>query len=106
MEQNKLIDEENIQLLTQVRDKVQTPSLYQVLLHNDDYTTQEFVVQVLTSIFHKSESEAIQVMLQIHLQGIGVAGRYSYEIAETKVAKVLSLAKQYEFPLQCTLERE
>lgn len=82
------------------------PSLYKVLLHNDDYTTQEFVVSLLKTVFHKTEPEAVQIMLQVHQQGFGTAGVYPYEIAETKVARALLVARQHEFPLQCTLERE
>ena len=88
------------------RKKAKPPYLYKVLLHNDDYTSQEFVVQVLQAVFHRSEIEASQIMLRVHRQGVGIAGAYVYEIAETKVAKVMALARQYEYPLQCTLEQE
>ncbi len=86
--------------------KLQKPRLYKVLLHNDDYTTMEFVVFVLQSIFHRSEAEAVQVMLHVHRKGIGVAGVYTYEIAETKVAQVHALARQNEYPLRASLEEE
>jgi ATP-dependent Clp protease adaptor protein ClpS len=75
-----------------------------VLLLNDDYTPAEFVVQLLTNLFHKSQEEAIRVMLQIHQDGKGVAGEYTAEIAETKVAQVHALAQQNEFPLQAVME--
>src|SRR3954449_5762501 len=81
------------------REKVEEPPLFKVLLHNDDYTTMEFVVYVLQSIFNMSEDLAFQVMLNVHLKGIGVAGVYTYEIAEMKVAKTTALAQEHEFPL-------
>ena len=86
--------------------KLQKPKMYKVLLHNDDYTTMEFVVFILQGIFHRSEAEAVQIMLHVHKSGIGVAGVYSYEIAETRIAQVESLARQHEFPLRCSMEEE
>lgn len=86
-------------------EKVEEPSLFSVMLHNDDYTTMEFVVHVLQSIFNMPEDQAIQVMLNVHLRGVGVAGIYTYEIAEMKVAKTISLAQEQEYPLLCTMER-
>ena len=80
------------------------PNLYHVLLHNDDYTTMEFVVMVLMDVFFHKEEEAIRIMIQVHRQGVGVAGVYSYEIAETKVNKVTQLARKHEFPLRCSME--
>ena len=74
---------------TEIERKVQTPRQYRVLLHNDDYTTMEFVVMVLKTVFHRSEEDAVRIMLHVHQQGLGVAGVYSYEIAETKVRKVM-----------------
>jgi ATP-dependent Clp protease adaptor protein ClpS len=91
-------------LVTETKKKLKKPPLYKVLLHNDDYTTKEFVVQVLQYVFHKEHTEAVQIMLHVHKKGIGVAGVYSYEIAETKVALVENLAKQHEYPLKCTME--
>ncbi|MBP6820095.1 MAG: ATP-dependent Clp protease adaptor ClpS [Acidobacteria bacterium] len=93
-------------VLTEQKQKLQKPPLYKVLLHNDNYTTMEFVVFVLTDVFLVSENEAIRIMLQVHNQGLGVAGVYTYEIAETKVAKVAVLAQEHEYPLLCTLEEE
>jgi len=75
-----------------------------VLLHNDDYTTMEFVVMVLQDVFHKTAAAATQIMLHVHRNGIGVAGVYTYEVAETKVAIVEAMARQHEFPLKCTME--
>lgn len=84
--------------------KVQKPHMFKVLLHNDDYTTMEFVVYVLQAVFHRSESDAVQIMLHVHKNGLGVAGVYTREVAETKVAQVESLARDNEFPLRCTME--
>lgn len=81
------------------------PPMYQVLLHNDHYTTMEFVVDILVQIFHKTISEATQIMLAVHHKGIGVCGIYTYEIAETKVKKVQKKAEQNGFPLLCTFEK-
>jgi ATP-dependent Clp protease adaptor protein ClpS len=86
--------------------KVARPPLFKVLLHNDDYTTREFVVEVLRSVFHKSESDAVQIMLHVHYNGVGVAGVYTREIAETKIRTVEHLARQYEFPLRLSMEPE
>ena len=86
--------------------KVEKPKLFKVLLHNDDYTTMEFVVYVLESIFHLKESEAIRIMLSVHTRGVGVAGIYTFEIAETKADQVTRLAQASEFPLLATVEQE
>jgi ATP-dependent Clp protease adaptor protein ClpS len=91
-------------LVTETKKKVKRPPLYKVLLHNDDYTTKEFVVQVLQYVFHKEQTEAVQIMLHVHKKGIGVAGVYTYEIAETKVTLVENLARQHEYPLKCSIE--
>ncbi len=80
------------------------PGLYKVLLHNDDYTTMEFVIFILTSIFHKSVNDATEIMLNVHHSGIGVAGVYTREICEIKMEQVHSLAAENEFPLRCTME--
>ena len=88
------------------RVRTKKPPMYKVLLHNDDYTTKEFVVMVLQAIFHLGESDAERVMSHVHLNGVGVAGVYPYEIAETKIAKTLQLAKRYEYPLQLSMEPE
>jgi ATP-dependent Clp protease adaptor protein ClpS len=85
-------------------EQVEQPKLFKVLLHNDDYTTMEFVVWVLESIFNMPEEQAVQVMLNVHLRGSGVAGMYTYEIAEMKVEKTIELAREHEFPLLATLE--
>ena len=85
-------------------EKTEEPSLFKVLLHNDDYTTMDFVVWVLESVFNMPEDQAIQVMLNVHLQGIGVAGIYTFEVAEMKVEKTIALAREQEFPLLATME--
>ncbi len=86
--------------------KVQKPKMYRVLLHNDDYTTREFVVDVLRSVFHRSESDSVRIMLHVHHNGVGVAGVYTFEVAETKIETVHSLARQHEFPLRLSMEPE
>ncbi|MGE3540792.1 MAG: ATP-dependent Clp protease adapter ClpS [Candidatus Tectimicrobiota bacterium] len=93
-------------VVTENQKKVAKPPLYKVLLHNDDFTTMEFVTEVLRNVFFKSEAEAVRIMLAVHHQGVGVAGVYTYEIAEAKVDKVTQLARSQEFPLLCTLEEE
>ncbi len=87
-------------------EEVAEPPLYKVLLLNDDYTTMEFVVEVLRYVIHKTIEEATRIMLNVHQNGVGVCGIYSYEIAETKVNTVDALAKENGFPLKCTMERE
>ena len=88
------------------KKKLARPPLYKVLLHNDDYTTRDFVVFILTSVFHKQEPEAVRIMLHVHQQGLGVAGLYPYDVAETKVQRVSALAREAQFPLLCTMEPE
>jgi len=88
------------------KPKVKKPPLFKVLLHNDDFTTMEFVVLVLTTIFNRTKDDATKIMLAVHRQGVGVAGVYTHEIAEAKVDKVISLARENEFPLMCTMEEE
>jgi len=92
-------------VITEKRQQVEEPKLYKVLLHNDDYTTMEFVVHVLEEVFHKSTAEASKIMMNVHQRGIGVAGVFTREIAETKVAVVHDMARKNDFPLKCSLER-
>jgi ATP-dependent Clp protease adaptor protein ClpS len=92
--------------ITKSEEKVKKPPLYKVVLHNDDYTTMEFVVFVLVTVFHQSEDEAFRIMLKVHNEGVGIAGVYTYEIAETKAQKTVELARQHEYPLLCTVEEE
>lgn len=84
--------------------KLARPRLYKVILHNDDFTTMEFVVALLIHVFHHTESDAQAIMLHIHQHGMGIAGVFTYEIAETKVAQVIELAEKAEYPLLCTME--
>ena len=87
------------------RTRSKRPPMFTVLMHNDDYTTMEFVVEALMAVFHKSPTEANRIMLHIHFKGSGVCGAYPYEIAETKVSKVHELARKEGFPLRCSLEQ-
>jgi ATP-dependent Clp protease adaptor protein ClpS len=93
-------------LATRERPQARKPRLYKVLLHNDDYTTQDFVVQVLMDVFHKPRPEATQIMLNVHFKGIGLCGLYTREVAETKVAEVISRARAQGMPLLSTMEPE
>ena len=91
-----------------VKERVKTekkePALYKVVLLNDDYTTMEFVLRVLEDVFQKSPAEAYRIMMQVHLNGSGIAGVYPWEVAETKVATLAALARQAEFPLRAAIE--
>ncbi len=97
---------DDVAVETRTKKKLEKPKLYKVLLHNDDYTPQEFVVAILQTVFFKSQSDAHAVMLHAHTTGYAVAGVFSFEIAEEKVAKVTSLAEEAQFPLLCTMEPE
>ena len=88
------------------KQKLKKPKLFKVILHNDNYTTMEFVIEVLTRVFHKTEFEATQLMLDVHTKGSAVAAVHPYEVAETKVAKVAAMAQAEGFPLLCTTEPE
>jgi ATP-dependent Clp protease adaptor protein ClpS len=90
----------------ETRQQVDKPRMYKVLLHNDNYTTMDFVVTVLVSVFHKPDGEAVRIMLDVHRKGIGLVGVYTFEIAETKVQRVLQMAQEAHFPLLCTMEPE
>ena len=87
-----------------VEDRLAEPRLFQVLLHNDDYTTMEFVVDILMRVFHKNADQATAIMLAVHKNGVGVAGVYPYELAETKVERTRHLAREANFPLRCTIQ--
>ncbi|MBP8987644.1 MAG: ATP-dependent Clp protease adapter ClpS [Spirochaetes bacterium] len=84
--------------------KLAKPRMYKVILHNDHYTTMDFVVEVLVTIFRKNNMEATELMLQVHRNGFGICGVYTYDIAQTKAGQVHALARQREFPLKCTVE--
>lgn len=91
---------------TKAQPKVAKPPLYRVLLHNDDYTTREFVVEVLKTVFHRAEPDAVQIMLHVHTRGTGVAGVYTHDVAETKIRQTEHLAREHEFPLRLSMEPE
>lgn len=93
-------------VVTKTRPKTKKPSLYKVLLLNDDYTPMEFVVHVLEKYFNKGREDATRIMLQVHQKGVGVCGVYTYEVAETKVTQVIDFSRQHGHPLQCTMEKE
>ena len=93
-------------LATEVRKKVSRPDKYKVLLYNDDFTPMEFVVMILEQVFGKGPAAATQIMLQIHRSGLGVAGVFLLEVAETKVNLVMDLARENQHPLQCTIEKD
>jgi len=93
-------------IATRTRPKTQRPSMYKVLLLNDDYTPMEFVVHVLERFFGLNNAAAVEIMLVVHRKGVAVVGVFSYEIAETKVTQVMEYARRNEHPLQCTMEKE
>ena len=93
-------------VISETQDEVDEPPLYKVLLHNDDYTTMEFVVEVLMFVFNKSPQESVEIMLNVHNNGVGICGVYPYEVSETKVETVHAFAREKGFPLKCTMERE
>jgi ATP-dependent Clp protease adaptor protein ClpS len=93
-------------VVTRTRAKTKKPSMYKVILLNDDYTPMEFVVHVLQKFFHKNHDDAMQIMLHVHQRGVGVCGVYPFDVAETKVTQVIDYARQNEHPLQATLEKE
>ncbi|WP_084417830.1 ATP-dependent Clp protease adapter ClpS [Henriciella litoralis] len=99
-------DTDGTGIATETRVKTKKPSMYRVLLLNDDYTPMEFVVFILEQFFNKSPEQATRIMLHVHQKGVGVCGVYTFEVAETKVAQVMDLARRNEHPLQCTMEKE
>ncbi|MGZ0186988.1 MAG: ATP-dependent Clp protease adapter ClpS [Alphaproteobacteria bacterium] len=99
-------DDNETGVVVRTKPKTKKPSLYKVLMLNDDYTPMEFVVHILETFFRKSREEATQVMLNVHQRGIGVCGVYTYEVAETKVTEVVEFARRQEHPLQLTLEKD
>jgi ATP-dependent Clp protease adaptor protein ClpS len=93
-------------VITDSETKLEKPKLFKVLLHNDDFTTMEFVVFVLEYVFNRSDAEAFSIMLKVHQEGLGIAGIYPYEIATMKAEKTMNLARAREYPLLCTVEEE
>jgi ATP-dependent Clp protease adaptor protein ClpS len=94
------------EVIVEKKTKLEKPKLFKVILHNDDFTTMEFVVFVLQYVFSRSDAEAFTIMLKVHNEGLGIAGIYPYEIATMKCEKAMNLAKAREFPLLCTVEEE
>lgn len=93
-------------VVEETRPKLKKPTLYKVLLLNDDYTPMEFVVEILERVFSKPREQAVQIMLHVHQKGVGVCGVYTHDIAETKVRQVMDCAQEHQHPLQCTMEPE
>ncbi len=94
------------EILDEIDEKITEPPMYKVLLHNDDYTTKAFVVEILIAIFNKSIDEATRLMWQVHRAGVGVCGVYPYEMAETKIKLVTKIARENGFPLKASMEQE
>ena len=93
-------------VVVKAKPKTKKPSMYKVLMLNDDYTPMEFVVHILERFFNKNRQEATRIMWHVHKRGVGVCGVYTYEVAETKVTQVMDFARQHQHPLQCTLEKD
>ena len=93
-------------VLPEIKERLEKPKLYKVLLHNDDFTTMDFVVFILKHVFLRSDAEAFTIMLKVHNEGVGLAGTYTYEVASMKAEKAINLARASEFPLLCTVEEE
>jgi len=89
---------------TEKKQQLDEPKLYKVLIHNDNYTTMDFVVEVIVKVFHKVPSEATRIMLEVHNKGIGIVGIYPYDIALAKINIVHEMAKERDFPLKCSIE--
>ncbi len=105
-DRNQRPDDAGTDIVTETRPKTKKPSLYKVLLLNDDYTPMEFVVYILERFFNKSGEDATRVMLHVHQKGVGVCGIFTFEVAETKVAQVMNFSRQNDHPLQCMMEKE
>lgn len=99
-------DDGALGLSLKTRQKTMKPSMYKVLMLNDDYTPMEFVVYVLEAIFNKSNEDAMQIMLHVHQKGVGLCGVFTFDVAETKSTQVMDLARKNEHPLQCTIEKD
>ncbi len=105
-EDNDNEDGLGVGVISKTSPKTKKPSMYKVLLLNDDFTPQEFVVWLLQAIFKKSPEDALKIMLHVHQNNVGICGVYTYEVAETKVAQVMELSRRNQHPLQCTMEKE
>ena len=106
MSERKEQNETGVVLREREEKKVKRPRMYRVILHNDDYTPMDFVVRLLETVFHHDPQQAARIMLHVHTRGVGVAGTYPWEVAETKAEKAMSLARDSDFPLLCTVEPE
>jgi ATP-dependent Clp protease adaptor protein ClpS len=102
----RIDDDGETGVVTKIRVRTKKPSMYKVLMLNDDYTPMEFVIYVLQNFFALPEEQAAQIMLHVHQRGVGVCGVYTYDIAETKVNQVMDLARENQHPLQCTIEKD
>jgi ATP-dependent Clp protease adaptor protein ClpS len=100
------LEQEEGGVATDARTRVKRPPLFKVFLHNDDFTSMEFVVFILKAIFHHPDETAFQIMMHVHTRGVGVAGLFPYETAEAKVEQVHSLAREHDYPLLCSIEPE
>ena len=98
--------EHDSEVLTESETRLEKPKLYKVILHNDDFTTMEFVVFVLQYVFNREDIDAFTIMLKVHNEGLGIAGIYPYEVANMKAEKAMNLARAREYPLLCTVEEE
>lgn len=98
--------EHGADVITEIEQKLEKPKLFKVVLHNDDFTTMDFVIFVLEYVFNRAGAEAFTIMLKVHTEGIGIAGIYPYDIANMKAQKAMNLAKAREFPFLCTVEEE
>lgn len=105
MGNENIINDHESEIIDKERLKVEEPPLFKVFLHNDDYTTMDFVVMVLEAVFNKDAVEATEIMLNVHKKGLGLAGVYTRDVAETKVAVVHDLSRKNEHPLRCTMEK-
>ena len=105
-EKNTDNDKGQSQVILETRPRTKKPSMYKVIMLNDDYTPMEFVVHVLQRFFNKDINEATEIMLHVHQNGVGICGVFTFEVAETKVTQVIDLARQHQHPLQCTMEKE
>lgn len=103
---NDTFDKFDEEVIDKKKHKLRTPSLFKVVMLNDDYTTTEFVIGILKTVFHKSEEEAIQFMLDVHENGAGICGIYTKDVAKTKVTEVYQISYKNDFPLKCKIERE
>ncbi len=106
MSQRWMDEEGGVATEQETKHKIYKPPMYNVLLHNDNYTTMDFVVMVLVTVFRKPEAEAVRIMLDVHYKGIGIAGTYPHDVAESKVQRAMQMAREAEFPFLLTMEPE